>query len=129
MRWGAQGKLSALGGGEQLDLARRGRKGRQDRVDRRVGPVRVMMGQGQAPGTRFLGHAQGIFDGAVPPAGLGGVFVRQVLGIVNDEIGRAQELDMAPVGISQGAGAGRGGAVERLVVERIDDARPSAVKR
>ena len=96
---------------------------RDDFVDFVVGPSRVVVEQREPPHRGGLRDVDGVLDRAVAPPDLLGVFVGEVLGIVDHEVGVAEErnvLCLFAVLVLQAFGTGRA-ADRRLVVRRVHD--------
>ena len=66
-------------------------------VDIIVGAHRVMVRQRDPARARSARDQHGIVERAVPPAALGRIFLRQVLGIVDDQVGAGHELGVRQI--------------------------------
>ena len=115
--------LEALARGEHVQpAARLGGPGPGDglhAIHHRVVVRRIVMEQGQALDAGGLGHVGGVLDRRVAPAHAIGVLLVGVLGIVDDEVGAAQERDVPLIaGMVQDAVLR---LPERLVVGHVGD--------
>ena len=118
----------AFGGGDDLGPTSRSlaAQSRQCHVDFVIAAHRVVVSEGNAPCARRARDQHGIIERAVPPAALGGVFLRQILGIVDDQIDARHEIGMREVFALERGGPVRHVAGVRFVIAGIDNGCPVA---
>ena len=77
------------------------------------------MRQGEVLSASCLADSDGIFDRAMSPSDMVGVFLRRELCVMNDEIGPSQELAMLSVPSGYLSGARRQLRIKWLMIRRI----------